>query len=224
MLTWLVSVLRIVGKIQKKLRKIRRRVAYKNIKGIVDPVIKFVVKRKMKLHNTLYKVVKKIQYMNLLFLLYSKWKYYIELIQKRCRIFLRSKKARVEGLIRYYDKNGSGCKLWTGFKPNQKKEFVEKFLKLALQTHSKAMAKYNNENKSILKKFNRNMFFLEGSANSEFSGRKINFSTLKKPIFKLFSNRNQIMDYLNSYDKVLKKKLEARQQKIIKYSKAIKKA
>lgn len=224
LLAWLVSVLRIVGKIQKKLKKIRRRVAYKNIKGIVDPVIRFVGKSRKRLHNTLYKVVKKIQYVNLIFLLYSKWKNYIELIQKHCRIFLKIKKARVEGLIKYYDKNGSGCKLWTSFKPNQKKDFVEKFLKIVLHAHSKTVCKYHSENKPILKKFSRNMFFIEKSANSEFTGRKIFFATQKKPVFKLFSNKNQIMDYLNSYDRVLKRKLETRYQKIIKYSKMAKKA
>jgi len=224
LLTWLVGVLRIVGKIQKKLRKIRRRVAYKNIEAVVDPIIKFIKKQRTKTINTLFKIVKGIQYMNLLFLLYSKWKNYIELIQRQFRKFVRIKKARVESLVLFYDKYATGCKMWTGFKQSQKKEFVEKFLKIVLRNYSKAMCKFYNDSKPIMKNFSRNMFFLEGNASSEFNGRKINFGQQKRPLFKLLSNKNQILDYVYSYAKVLRKRTELKLQKTLRNSKTIRKA
>lgn len=206
---------------QKKLRKIRRRVAYKNIKGVVDPVVRFIKKQRLKTINTLFKIVKGIQYMNLLFLLYSKWKNYIELIQRQFRKFLRIKKARVECLILFYDKYANGNKMWIGFRYPQKKEFVEKFLKIVLRNYSKVMCKFYNDSKPIMKNFSRNMFFLEGNASSELNGRKINFGQQKTPVFKLLTNKNQILDYINSYEKVLKKRIEFKYQKTFRNSKTI---
>lgn len=205
LLRWLSSVLRYVGKIIKRLKRIRKRIADKNIIGICQPVLKFMIKKRNETRKKLSKVIDKIRKSNILFLLHIKWRKSIISIQNSVRRAELVKKARLEALYLFLEKYAAGVKFWGGLKPNQKQETTAKILRDLTFGHARAMIKYINDMKPLMNKFNRNMYFVEGNANSEFSGRNINFSNLKKPKLNIFGRKKDIIETLVFMEKTKKK-------------------
>ena len=205
LLRWLSSVLRYVGKIIKRLKRIRKRIADKNIIGICQPVLKLLIKKRNETRKILSKAIDKIRKSNILFLLNIKWRKSIIYIQTSVRRAELVRKARLEALNLFLEKYAAGVKIWNGLKQNQKQETITKILRDLTFSYARAMIKYKNDMKPLMNKFNRNMYFVEGNANSEFSGRNINFSNLKKPKLNIFGRKKEIIDTLIFMEKSKKK-------------------
>jgi hypothetical protein len=163
------------------------------------------MKKQKDMQRVLVKVVNKIRKSNILFLLHVRWRRSVLVIQKNFRLARLIKKARIDMLIMFLDKIAKEVKIWNSSKINQKVDIAQRLLKDLVFNHARAMIKYKNDMKPTMNKFSRNMFFVDSNANSEFSGRNVNFSNLKKPRLTIFTQKKEILENLMFMEKTGKK-------------------
>lgn len=171
----------------------------------------------MKYFSIVKKTVNRIQKMNLIFLLLHRWFKYIKLIQFRFRNYLSVKQSRIKTLIRICDNYAKNSdKAWNSYKIKMKAKLVSEFLTGKTLEHAKKTCKFFNDLGNF-SGFGRNYSASSGATYSGFLGRSILFNDLKRPAFKIYSNKQEIYEFVDKCIRVQKK------QKIVKKVKILKK-
>lgn len=216
LLHWLVNILTVVGKLQKIAKRVRKRLAHKNIIGVSTPFTRFIYSKRVKYFNTVKKVVNRIQKMNLIFLLMHRWLNFIKLIQSRFKTYLEIKKYRIRTVLKIceqYAKNTE--KHWNGYNLMRKIKAIDGFLVAKMMKYSQECCRYFKD-LGYFYKFNRNFGIMAGAAYSGLIGRSVLFSNVKKPMFKLFTRKEEIFEFVDKCMKIVEKTKPKKKHKISK--------
>ena len=166
--------------------------------------MKFAYRKRCEFNSLVLKCVKRIQQMDLLVLLMYRWKRSIDLIKYRYSQYRKINKFRIDALVIACNRVATEVlNHWAKSTHSEKIELISKYLINELYRFSRGMCKYKGEIKSSNKTFTRNFFFSEGIAISEGFGRNFRIGPPNKPILRIFSRKEDLINFLNESDRQL---------------------
>ena len=178
--------------------------------------MRFFYNKRSKFAKEVARAIKRIQQMNLIFLLLCRWKNLIEFIKFQYKKYRKIKHVRIQLLIVACDKIAPDVlKFWKEASYTEKYDLTSIYLLNELYKFSRVSCKYKADTRQISKAFSRNIFFLEKQAISDGYGRNFRISPPTKPFLRIFSQKANLLNFIHESDSFLMKKPRIRKAKNI---------
>lgn len=181
---------------------------------VARPTMRFFYNKRSKFAREVARAIKRIQQMNLIFLLHCRWKNLIEFIKFQYAKYRKIKHIRIQLLIVTCDKIAPDVyKFWKEASYNEKYDLASIYLLNELYKFSRVSCKYKADTRQINKAFSRNIFFLENQAISDGYGRNFRIAPPAKPFLRIFSQKANLLNFIHESDNFLMKKPRRRKSK-----------